>query len=57
MVDKYVNEWIVKINDITDFVISIRKTIKSKTLNISMLPIEGEYSQNEREMRMLGIIR
>lgn len=57
IVDKYVNEWIVKINDITDAVASIRESIKSKTFNDRMLPVETEYILNEREMRALGIRR
>ena len=57
IVDKYVNEWIVKISDITDTVINIRESIRSKTFNDSMLPVETKYILNEREMRVLDVKR
>lgn len=43
IVDKYINEWIVKITDITDIVVNIRESIKLKTFNDRMLPREKEY--------------
>lgn len=56
MVKNYVTDWIVKISDITDTVIKIRESIKSKTFEKSMLPIEYEYPLDERLKRTLGII-
>ncbi|MHB8065640.1 MAG: DUF4291 domain-containing protein [Ruminiclostridium sp.] len=55
MVNNYVTDWIVKINDITDTVIEIRESIKSKTFEKSMLPIEHEYPLDERTEKILGI--
>lgn len=42
-IEKYVNDWIVKIVDITDEVIKIRESIKNKTFNKNMFPIEKKY--------------
>ncbi|WP_058486944.1 DUF4291 domain-containing protein [Defluviitalea phaphyphila] len=56
MVNKYVNDWIVKITDITDIVIELREKIRAKTFKESMLPIEDEYPLNERLKKTLGII-
>ncbi len=56
MVKRYVTDWIVKISDITDTVIEMRKSIKTKTFDNTMLPIECEYPLNERLKRTLGII-
>lgn len=55
MVKNYVTDWIVKISDITDIVIEIRQSIKSKTFEKSMLPIEHEYPLDERLKKILGI--
>jgi hypothetical protein len=55
MVRKYVYDWIVKINDITDNVCKIKETINSKTFKPSMLPIEKEYPLDERTKQKLGI--
>ena len=42
-VEKYVNEWIVKITDITDDVKRIKKSIDNGTFKESLLPEEKEY--------------
>lgn len=55
MVTSYIEDWIVKITDITDTVIEMRESIKSKTFEKSMLPIEHEYSLDERSKKILGI--
>lgn len=47
IVHKYINEWIVKITDITDIVVNIRASIKLKTFNDRMLPREKEYILKE----------
>lgn len=46
MVEKYVNEWIVKITDITDDVAKIREAINYKTFTEDMLPKEKIYEIN-----------
>jgi hypothetical protein len=56
MVNNYVNDWIVKITDITNTVIELREMIKSKTFKESMLPMEYEYPLNEKVKKTLGII-
>lgn len=43
IVESFVNEWIVKITDITKTVINISAAIKEKSFNKNMLPIECEY--------------
>ena len=40
---KYVNDWIVKITDITDDVKRIKKSIDNGTFKESLLPEEKEY--------------
>ena len=40
---KYVNEWIVKITDITDDVKRIKKSIDNGTFKENLLPEEKEY--------------
>ncbi|MCG6838251.1 DUF4291 domain-containing protein, partial [Fusobacterium nucleatum] len=40
---KYVNEWIVKITDITDEVKKIKQSIDNGTFKESFLPEEKEY--------------
>jgi hypothetical protein len=47
MVVRYVNNWIVKIADITDSVIFIRNAIESKSFHEDILPAEKEYPLNE----------
>ena len=42
-VEKYVNEWIVKITDITDEVKRIKQSIDNGTFKESFLPEEKEY--------------
>jgi len=42
-VKKYVNEWIVKITDITDDVKRIKKSIDNETFKENLLPEEKEY--------------
>ena len=42
-VKKYVNEWIVKITDITDDVKRIKKSIDNGTFKENLLPEEKEY--------------
>jgi len=55
IIKNYVNDWIVKISDISDQVIEIRESIKSKTFKKSMLPIEHEYPLEEQLKKILGI--
>ena len=55
IIKNYVNDWIVKISDISDQVIEIRESIKSKTFKKSMLPIEYEYPLEEQLKKILGI--
>jgi len=55
IVTSYIEDWIVKITDITDTVIEMRESIKSKTFKKSMLPIEHEYPLDERYKKILGI--
>lgn len=56
MVKNYVNDWIIRINDITDTVFELREMVKSKTLLESMLPVEYEYPLDEKKKKILGII-
>lgn len=56
MVKNYVNDWIVKITDITNMVLELRDMVKSKTLVESILPVEYEYPLDEKLKRVLGII-
>lgn len=56
MVKNYINEWIVKITDITNIVLELRDMVKSETLMESMLPVEYEYPLDEKLKRVLGII-
>ena len=42
-VQKYVNDWIVKITDYTGMVAMIREKIKDNTFDNTLLPIEREY--------------
>lgn len=39
----YVNEWIISISDITDYVLNLKASIDSKKFQNSMLPKESEY--------------
>ena len=43
MVKKYINDWIVKITDITEFVVTTHVSIEKRTFNESILPQEKEY--------------
>ena len=56
MVTSYIEDWIVKITDITDTVIEIGESIKSETFEKSMLPIEHEYPFDERLKKIIGIL-
>lgn len=56
MLKYYVNDWIVKINDITEEVIELRESINSKTFEISMLPIEREYPLDDGIKTILGVV-
>ncbi|QDX92998.1 hypothetical protein C2W64_04371 [Brevibacillus laterosporus] len=56
MVKNYVNDWIVKINDITEEVIELRESIKSKTFEVSMLPSEHEYPLDDGIKTILGVV-
>ncbi|MDS0526748.1 DUF4291 domain-containing protein [Clostridium sp. SHJSY1] len=47
MVKSYVHDWIVRITDITDEVIKIRESIKSRAFEESMLPVEYKYCFDE----------
>jgi len=40
---RYKEEWIVKITDITDFVVETRESILTNRFERSMLPVEKEY--------------
>lgn len=40
---QYVSDWIVKITDITKYVVDLRTAIESNTFDKSMLPVEKEY--------------
>ncbi|SMF75416.1 protein of unknown function [Paenibacillus uliginis N3/975] len=55
MVLNYVNNWIVKISDITEEVIEIRESIKSNTFGVSMLPSEHEYPLDDGVKAILGV--
>lgn len=55
MVQNYVTDWIVKISNITDKTVEIRKSIKTGTFEKNMLPIEHEYPLCERLKTILGI--
>ncbi len=46
MVEKYVNDWIVNITDITDEVVKIREAIKADEFTADMLPKEELYTLN-----------
>ncbi|TPG71337.1 DUF4291 domain-containing protein [Brevibacillus laterosporus] len=56
MVKNYVNDWIVKINDITEEVIELRESIKSKNFEVSMLPSEHEYPLDDGIKTILGVV-
>ena len=43
IVKKYVNEWIVKITDITKEVVEMREKIENGSFSADMLPIERKY--------------
>jgi hypothetical protein len=43
VVEKYVNDWILNITDVTQMVIDIRTAIKENRFADSMLPVELEY--------------
>jgi hypothetical protein len=56
MVKNYVSDWIVKINDITEYVISMREAIKERTFTENMLPDEPEYPLDNLKKAALGIL-
>ncbi len=55
MVEKYINEWIVKITDITDEVNQISIAIRSGEFDENMLPDEREYILSNALKMILGI--
>ncbi|MBK1812665.1 DUF4291 domain-containing protein [Clostridium sp. YIM B02505] len=56
MVNKYVNEWIKKITDITEDVGTLREARHNKTIDIKALPNEKEYFVNDSIRDILGMI-
>lgn len=56
MLEKYVNEWIKSIEDITDYVYEIKSLIDSDKLNKIILPFEREFPLTDVEKRLLGVI-
>lgn len=55
MVKSYVNDWIVNISDITEYVLDVHKKISLKTFNDNMLPEEKEYPLELEIKKILGI--
>lgn len=55
MVKNYVNDWIVKITDITEEVRGLRESIQLQTFEASMLPSEREYPLEEGTRTILGV--
>lgn len=55
MVKNYVNDWIVKITDITEEVRGLRESIQSQTFEASMLPSEREHPLEEGTRTILGV--
>jgi hypothetical protein len=55
IVNRYVNEWIVNINDITKYVFDLKEKINQKTFSDDMLPIELEYPVDDSVKEILGI--
>ena len=56
MVKSYVNDWIVRITDITEEVSKMREAIKTNKFYDTMLPVEHEYPMDEKIKKLLGII-
>ncbi|MEK4008416.1 DUF4291 domain-containing protein [Paenibacillus sp. FSL H3-0333] len=57
MVHKYIHEWIIEINDITEFVIDTREAIQSGQFSTDQLPRETPYPVENSIKRTLGIIQ
>lgn len=57
MVDKYVNNWISGITDITDTVSSLRDSKNNNTFDNKLLPIEKEYIVKDNIKNIIGITR
>ncbi len=55
MVNKYVNEWIKKITDITEDVGILREARNNKAIDIKALPNEKEYFINDNIRDILGM--
>lgn len=55
MVKNYLDNWIVKINDITEYVKDIREEKKSKTFELTNLPSELEYLLEDNLKGIIGI--
>lgn len=56
MVNKYVDEWIENITDITEDVIKLRELRDNKTLKLELLPKEKEYFVNDNIKDILGMV-
>lgn len=54
IVKNYVNDWIVKITDITDLVSELRDMVKAKKPVEGLIPKESEYPLDERLKRVLN---
>jgi hypothetical protein len=52
---KYVNEWIVGIEDLTKFVCVFRRNIERQEVNLNLLPKEKEYIVDGHIQKILGI--
>ncbi|MEK4854391.1 DUF4291 domain-containing protein [Paenibacillus sp. FSL H7-0756] len=57
MVHKYIHEWIVEINDITELVIDTREAIQSGKFSTDLLPKETPYYVEDAIQRTLGILK
>ncbi|NOW06154.1 DUF4291 domain-containing protein [Clostridium beijerinckii] len=55
MVNKYVNEWIKKITDITEDVAMLREARNNKTIDSKALPDEKEYFVDDNIKDILGM--
>lgn len=55
MLRYYVNNWIVEISDITQYVHKVKEDIRLKNFDKSLLPKEQEYILNESIKKVLGI--
>lgn len=56
MLADYVNEWIVEITDITDFVHTMQENISKGTFQEELLPVEKEYPVPEAIRKQIGLL-